>query len=133
MWWAGIWVRLFNPNGGPPQWVRLSEWLGLSFGDDMRETAFKVLTQGDVEMAHDVGYMVVGGDDAVCFFIDPKGRAFVDASTTSQAGCPVVFIATDGAAMSTEIEFSEFPGWRFHAGGAGKSIAIALVRCGSEA
>ena len=26
--WAGIWVRLLNPNGGPPQWVRLSEWLG---------------------------------------------------------------------------------------------------------
>ena len=123
----------FVPEIGPPQSVRLNEWLGLSFGDSMRETRFKVVTQGDVEMAHDVGYMVVGGDDAVCFFIDPKGRAFVEASTESQAGCPVVFIATDGAAMSTEIEFSEFPGWRFHAGGAGKSIAIALVRCGSEA
>ena len=53
----------------------------------MRETRFTVLTQGDVEMAHDVGYMVVGGDDAVCFFIDPKGRAFVEASTESPAGC----------------------------------------------
>ena len=99
----------------------------------MRETTFKVLTQGDVEMAHDVGYMVVGGHDAVCFFIDPKCRAFVEASSTSQAGCPVVYIANEGASMSTEIEFSEFPGWRFHAGGAGKSISISLVRCGSDA
>lgn len=43
----------------------------------MRETKFKILTQGDVKMPHDVGYMVVGGDDAVCFFIDTDGRAYV--------------------------------------------------------
>lgn len=93
-----------------------------------RETKVTVLTQGDVEMAHLVGYMVTGGDDAVCCYIDPIGRAFVEASTESASGCPVVIIARDGADKSTEIEFTEFKGWRFHAGGAGKSIAIALVR-----
>lgn len=97
----------------------------------MRETKFKVLTQGDVKMAHHVGYMVVGGDDAVCFFIDPEGWAYIEASTESDAGCPVVFISRDGAEHSTEIEFSEFSGWQFHAGGSGKSIAIALVRRGA--
>ena len=24
---------MLNPNGGPPQWVRLSEWLGVIFND----------------------------------------------------------------------------------------------------
>lgn len=100
----------------------------------MRETKFTVLNQGDVVMAHEAGYMVTGGNDAVCFYIDPSGgRAYVGASTTSDADCPVVFIDRDGAERSTEIEFPEFPGWRFHAGGCGKSIAIALVRRDAEA
>ena len=77
--------------------------------------------------------MLVGCADAVCFYIDPKDRAYVDASTTSDAGCPVVIIGRDGAEHSTSIEFMEFPGWRFHAGGSGKSIAISLVRCGADA
>ena len=94
----------------------------------MRETKFKVLDQGDVVMAHEAGYMVTGGDDAVCFYIDPSDRAYISASTESDSGCPVVFIERDGAEKSTQIEFSEFPGWRFHSGGCGKSIAIALVR-----
>jgi hypothetical protein len=98
----------------------------------MRETKFVVVSQGDVKMAHDVGYMVAGGDDAVCFFIDPVERAYVEASSDSVSGCPVVYLGNDGGETYTEIEFTEFPGWRFHAGGAGKSIAIALVRRGAE-
>jgi hypothetical protein len=95
----------------------------------MRETTFQILAQGDVEMAHCQGYMVSGGDDAVCFYIDTVGRAYVSASTESDSGCPVVYISRDDCERETEIEFSEFPGWRFHAGGGGgKSIAIALVR-----
>ena len=27
LWQAGIWTRIFSPNSGLPQWVRLSEWL----------------------------------------------------------------------------------------------------------
>lgn len=98
----------------------------------MRETTFKILTQGDVKMAHCQGYMVVGGDDAVCFYIDPKCRAEINASTESASGCPVVYVSRDGCERDTEIEFSEFVGWRFHAGGAGKTIAVALVRRAAE-
>lgn len=93
-----------------------------------RETPIRVLIQGSVEIAGGgVGYMVQGDAQAVCFFIDPVGRAWVSASTTSDDDCPVVYLSNDGE-MDTEIEFPEFKGWRFHAGGEGKSIAIALVR-----
>lgn len=94
----------------------------------MRETTFRILFQGDVQMAHTQGYMVVGGPDAVCFYIDPSGRAFISSSTESDNGCPVVSLSRDDCERETAIEFSEFPGWRFHAGGAGKTIAVALVR-----
>lgn len=96
-----------------------------------RETTFKVLHQGEVEMAHLRGYLVVGNGDAVCFFIDPSERAYIGSSTESDAGCPVIFLYSDGGVDDTEIEFSEFTGWSFHAGGGGKSIAIALVRRGA--
>ena len=98
----------------------------------MRETPFKVLAQGDVQLVHSTGYLVVGGPDAVCFYIDPRERAYVSASRESDAGCPVVLLSRDDAERDTEIEFTEFPGWRFHSGGAGKSIAIALVRRAAE-
>jgi len=98
----------------------------------VRETKFRILVQGDVQMAHDVGYLVAGGSDVVAFFVDPRERAFVGASTSSDSGCPVVHVETESSERSTEIEFTEFKGWRFHAGGAGKSIAICLVREGAE-
>lgn len=98
----------------------------------MRETTFKIQRQGAVRFNHLTGYMLVGDKDAVCFFIDPAERAYVSASTTSDNDCPVVFLTDECADIETEIEFSEFPGWRFHAGGGGKSIAIALVRRGAE-
>jgi len=79
-------------------------------------------------MAHCQGYMVAGGPDAVCFYIDPRDRAYISASMESDSGCPVVFVSRDDCEIETEIEFSEFAGWRFHAGGAGKTIAVALVR-----
>jgi hypothetical protein len=102
----------------------------------MRETTFKIQRQGSVRFSHLTGYMLVGDKDAVCFYIDPAERAYVSASTTSDNGCPVVFLTDqkceDTEVPDTEVEFSEFPGWRFHAGGGGKSIAIALVRRGAE-
>lgn len=101
-------------------------------GGNVRETTFKILAQGDVQMAHCTGYMVAGGPDAVCFYIDPRDRAYISASTTSDSGCPVVYVSRDDCERGTEIEFSEFPGWRFHAGGAGKTIAVALVRRGAD-
>jgi hypothetical protein len=98
----------------------------------MRETKFKICTQGDIQMLHDKGYMVTGGGDAACFYIDTDERAFIESSTTSNHNCPVIFIGSETSLVSTEIEFTDYPGWRFHAGGAGKSIAIALVRCDAE-
>lgn len=79
-------------------------------------------------MTHCNGYMMAGGDDAICFYIDPIGRAYISASTESASGCPVIYLSLDGCDRDTEIEFTEFPGWRFHSGGDGKSIAVALVR-----
>lgn len=100
----------------------------------MRETTFKIIEQGAVEMAHAAGYMLVGGPDAVCFYIDPRGRAAVCASTESDAGCPVIYLTGDenDDGPFTVIEFTEFPGWRFHSSGGGKVIAIALVRRAAE-
>lgn len=99
-----------------------------------KETTFRILTQGDVRMVHNIGYMLVGGPDAVCFYVDVGSRACVEASTESDDGCPVVFLSSceDPENPSTDIEFSDFKGWRFHAGGCGKSVAIALVRRGAD-
>jgi hypothetical protein len=94
----------------------------------MRETTFKILVQGDVKMAHCKGYMLADGGDAACFFIDPVRRAYISASRDGENGCPVVYVSRDDCELDTEIEFSEFKGWRFHAGGEGKAIAVALVR-----
>jgi len=94
----------------------------------MRKTEFRIIEQGDVKLAHTNGYMLAGGEDAVCFFIDPSGSAYISASTESKSGCPIVYLSNDDCERDTIIEFSEFPGWRYHAGGGGKSIAISLVR-----
>ena len=99
----------------------------------MRETTFKILRQGDVQMTNCKGYMVVGNGDAVCFYIDTFERAYISASTDSDSGCPMVYVSREDCELDTEIEFTEFQGWRFHAGGEGKSLAIALVRRGADA
>lgn len=97
-----------------------------------RETIFKVQAQGDVQLLGNTGYMLVGGPDAVCFYVDSERRARVSSSTQSEAGCPVVFLTCEDdqgpSQVETEIEFPEFPGWQFHAGGAGKTLSLALVR-----
>lgn len=98
----------------------------------MKETRLLILQQGNIKITSGVGYGLVGNGDAVCFFIDVYPRAYIDASTGSERDCPVVFIDDDHSTVSTEVEFTDYPGWRFHAGGSGKSISIALVRKGAE-
>jgi hypothetical protein len=94
----------------------------------MRETKFRIRHQGDVEMAHCNGYLLAGNDEAVCFYIDPSDSAHVSATTYSRSDCPVLLLIDgEGCENCTEIEFTEFPGWRVHAAGGGKSIAVALV------
>lgn len=94
----------------------------------IKKTTFRILTQGDVRMAHCIGYMMAGGKDAVCFYIDSYDRAYISGSTESHNGCPVLYVSRDDCTRDTKIEFPEFPGWRFHCGGEGKTIAVALVR-----
>lgn len=95
----------------------------------MRETTFIITHQGDVKMAHCAGYCLVGNDEAVCFYIDPSDSAYVAAWSHSSSDCPVLMLEIGGPCTNyTEIEFTEFSGWRVHAVGAGKSIAVALVK-----
>ena len=98
----------------------------------MRTTPFKILIQGDVAMSGTTGYGIVGNGDAVCFFIDPMDRGYVGAYTESDDGCPVIYVDWGDSEVSTEIEFTEFKGWRVHATGSGKTIAVALVRREAE-
>lgn len=99
----------------------------------MKDVKIKVLEQGSIKVTSGVGYCVVGGGDAICFFIDVYPRAYIDSSMSSETDCPIAFISNDDVNEFTKIEFPEFPGWRFHAsGGCAKTIAIALVRKGAE-
>lgn len=97
-----------------------------------RTTPIKINHQGDVKLWHDYGYCVVGGPDAVCFYIDVDGRADIEGWTKSDANCPLIFIGKDAALTDTIAEFPEFPGWRVHATNGGKTLAVALVREGAE-
>ena len=97
-----------------------------------RETQIKITHQGDVKLWHNYGYCVVGGPDAVCFYIDVDGRADITGWTKSDTNCPVIFIGNTCADTDTIAEFTEFPGWRVHATNGGKTLAVALVREGAE-
>lgn len=60
----------------------------------MKDFEFKIQHQGAIKMANNIAYMVKGGPEAVCFYIDPDGRSDVVASTNdSDSGCPVVFLS----------------------------------------
>ena len=103
-----------------------------------RETQLLITRQGDVELPSATGYMVVGNDDAVCFHLDTRGRAYVSAFTSDENDYPVIYLAKGEVSddecresIDTEVTFPEFKGWSFHAGGSGKTIAIALVRRGA--
>ena len=100
-----------------------------------KETKLTLITQGNVRLLHKYGYMVKGNDDAVCFYIDATTQATVhrESNIMSANNCPVVYLMTNlpNDMTVTEVEFSDYPGWRFHCGGSGKSIAIALV-CDNE-
>lgn len=98
----------------------------------MKQTNLCILQQGDIKITSGTGYGIVGDGDAVCFFIDVSPRAWIDCSSGSERDCPVVMIGDNDTDYSTMVEFVDYPGWRFHAGGSGKSLAIALVRKGAE-
>ncbi len=90
---------------------------------------FKILHQGAVEMNHSDGYMVVGSEDVVAFYIDPADRGYVCASWEDEEGCPCMSIE-DGEDESefTDVCFYEYPGWHLHSSRGGKTISICLVR-----
>ena len=91
---------------------------------------FKITRQGDVKMSNCQGYDIYGGDNALCFYIDPTERACVNWSYI-QDGIPTIsvgLIKDDEKSVDTEIQFPTLIGWRFHCGGAGKSIALSFVK-----
>jgi hypothetical protein len=93
----------------------------------MKKTKINVTYQGDVLLAHNYGYMVLGNHEAVCFFIDPEGRAEVIGWMNSEGNCPVIFLEREGGENATMVEFSDYPGWNVHACNSGKTISVALT------
>jgi hypothetical protein len=89
---------------------------------NMRETKLTVLYQGEIRLCHDVGYSLVGNEEAVCFYFDVDPPADVDSWTYSPSNCPVIHME------GTLVEFTDFPGWRLHSTNGGDSVAIALVK-----
>jgi len=99
--------------------------------DDMyaehRLTPIRVVDQGDVDLAHGYAYGVTGSHEAgaVCFYISPRDRAGVAASSEVD-GCPSLHLEAAEDGDSTIISFPAFPGWRVHAADGGKVISVAL-------
>lgn len=78
-----------------------------------------------------VGYMLLGNDECVSFYIDVNKRAWVEATSYTVDDCPSVFISgPDESGPFLEVFFPEYKGWRVHSTSGGKSIGICLVnRC----
>ena len=95
----------------------------------MRTTPLTIEEKGSVEITTQEGYLVMGNEEAVCFFIDVSPRAFVDCVSSTDDDCPCIYITQGDPEKNpwTAVSFSEFKGWRVHACGAGKSIAVSLV------
>lgn len=97
-----------------------------------RTTPIRINHQGDVKPWHDYGYSVVGGPDAVCFYIDVDGYVYVSGWTTDHDNCPMIYVGDNSGSVDTLVSFPEFEGWRVHATNDGKTLAVALVREGAE-
>jgi len=97
---------------------------------EIKETKLNVLTQGNIKLLHDHGHRVKNNDHVVCFYIDTVARCYVDSSGVSESDCPVVHLSTgvDIDKTITDVEFSDFPGWRVLCAGNGESVAVALVK-----
>lgn len=94
-------------------------------------TPIKIITQGDVKLSHDYGYGVERGENIVCFFIDPVGKAYVEGTSYSDDGNPLLYLSFgdyNGDELYTVVEFPEFKGYSVHATRGGKTISVALYK-----
>ena len=91
----------------------------------MRTTPIEIVVHGSV-IAEDHGYLVIGGEDAVCFFVDTDGADWI--GCTDRNGVPALDLSKDDDYRPTTIEFAEFKNSRIHSVTAGKTVSVALVR-----
>ena len=98
----------------------------------------KILYQGTVQVTSEP-YWLVGGDEIVGFYFDVDRRAYIDSYSYSFGSqCPTISLSSEDTDYSTELEFTNYPGWTFHSSSGGKTIAVALVKdrsrdCAAEA
>ena len=104
-----------------------------------RETEIKVCFQGTA-VAGDTGYMLVGNDEVVCFYVDGwgnTGRIYPVCSssktffheTREVKDYPNVTIQSgsdDENEVFTEIYFPEFEGWDVFCVNGGKTMSVCL-------
>lgn len=82
-----------------------------------------------IQLGH--GYLVVGNEDVVCFYVDvresPTGRAYVVSSSNTIEGFPSMTLESgcDDDAWS-EVCFPEYVGYSVFATGGGKTMSICL-------
>lgn len=97
----------------------------------------EVEQQGKVELFKDAperrGYMVRGDYNAgvVAFYVDIDGRAYPSASSSTNGGCPQLWLESSDAgdnAESTIIFFPEFKDWIVHSASGGKTLSICLIK-----
>ena len=107
----------------------------------MKTTIVKVLHQGKA-VAGDLGYMLVGNDEVVCFYVDGWGDTgriypvcssnstyFPDTKELKEYPSITLEDAFEGDdQMFTEIYFPEFEGWYVFCANGGKVMSVCLRR-----
>lgn len=94
-----------------------------------------VTDNSSIRLGH--GYLVVGNEDVVCFYVDvresPTGRAYAVSSSSTVEGYPSLAIDSGRAEdvwseddSWTEVCFPEFAGFSVFATGGGKTLSICL-------
>lgn len=93
-------------------------------------TPIKVTKQGGATVSSDLAYGLVNSNIAALNF-DLDGRAWVDWSSVSENGCPILYISPlddySGEGY-TVVEFPEFSGWIVHSTRGGKIISLCLAK-----
>ena len=103
-----------------------------------KEPRVLILEQGAVTLAHvkdgeTTGYMCVGNDKAVCFYVDINNRGYPFAFMQGTNECPIIMLSgSEEDDTYTSIFFPDFEGWKVHAARGGKVLSVALVRYEEE-
>jgi hypothetical protein len=114
---------------------------------DTKTTPFHIVTQGSVKLSHDYGYLLLGNDECVTFYIDLDTR-WAEVLATGNGGMgpddlPLIMLGANENTTdlhpdharddATWIEFPHFPGWNIHAVSLSKNVmAVALTNPAKE-